>query len=533
MSLVAEIEPLPVAIDAIEPDRQDAGCRVPLRWQGVALFVVAALLRIVAIDRLPGLNGDEAWSGVQALHWLGGQEVAWHTPTGNPLNPFAILPLVASHALFAPSVAHLRWVAVASGLLAIAVNYRLCRRAYDRETAWTTSAVLAVLPVNLVYSRFAWDASQSLLFTLPVLYAPLIAARGRSAWRWWALGGVALAAAVLVHPTNVFAAPLLVVPLIVLAWQHRTELSRRLGGAPQFAAGALGLLLFVAFAWLGRRWWVLAGSRLISPHELAAFLRLYLDLFTGLTVFRFVPGTLLDAYAPGAIGLTVGGLLLALAAAWGWLQRRPCEHRDAQVLAAWAVTLVGFYLVAGAGALQPHYERYGQGLIGVGVLVLARGWQAAIHQATRVPARLAGMVLAWTALLVFVACYLVPLDRGWGHPHRAFRTGAVEPKQAALELACRAARRNESVRPLPIVAHDWWSFWPLAYLGADRNELQIVADGAFAPAEMRATSLAVAQNAGQFAWIDTAVPRVPGDREVLIFDKAGHPIAAVIFPPAQ
>ncbi len=92
------------------------------------------------------------------------------TPTGNWLNPFFFAPLVALHALVEPSFELLRITPFASGLLALVVNFFLCRRAFDLRTATISTVALAVLPINIAYSRFAWDASQSLLFTLPVVY---------------------------------------------------------------------------------------------------------------------------------------------------------------------------------------------------------------------------------------------------------------------------------------------------------------------------------------------------------------------------
>ena len=35
-----------------------------------------------ALGRLPGVNGDEAWYGVQVLRLLSGEAVDWRTPTG-------------------------------------------------------------------------------------------------------------------------------------------------------------------------------------------------------------------------------------------------------------------------------------------------------------------------------------------------------------------------------------------------------------------------------------------------------------------
>ena len=106
----------------------------------------------------------------------------------------------------------LRSVALVSGLAALAINWLLCRRVFDSRTAAVSTVALAVLPINIAYSRFAWDASQSLAATLPVIYCALGAVRYADRFgRWIAASMLALAIAVWVHPTNVFAGAAIVV----------------------------------------------------------------------------------------------------------------------------------------------------------------------------------------------------------------------------------------------------------------------------------------------------------------------------------
>ena len=93
------------------------------------------------------------------------------------LNPLMFIPLVLLHACFKPSVCLLRIVPLLSGLAALAVNWALCRRIFGRATAVISTLILALLPIDIAYSRFVWDASQSLLATLPVWLFSLAAVR--------------------------------------------------------------------------------------------------------------------------------------------------------------------------------------------------------------------------------------------------------------------------------------------------------------------------------------------------------------------
>ena len=51
------------------------------------------------------------------------------------LTALLLAPLAALHLLFAPSIGLLRSVSVASGALALAVNFWLCSRSLGRSTA--------------------------------------------------------------------------------------------------------------------------------------------------------------------------------------------------------------------------------------------------------------------------------------------------------------------------------------------------------------------------------------------------------------
>ena len=178
------------------------------------LLAVAVWLRCRDLGNLPGANGDEAWYGVQAELLLHGEPISWHTPTGNWLNPLWFGPQLLLHRIFQPSFGLLRVPAVVSGLLALAVNFWLCRRALGRRMATISTLILAVLPIDIAYSRLAWDASQSLLVTLPAIYGPLLAiAEPRRKVLWSTLGLAALALAIIVHPTNLFVGPIVAVCL--------------------------------------------------------------------------------------------------------------------------------------------------------------------------------------------------------------------------------------------------------------------------------------------------------------------------------
>src|ERR1700730_14496009 len=67
------------------------------------LFATSLWFRVIDLENIPGINGDEAWCGVQAIHCLAGENFKIWTPTGHILNPFFFgieLPLLL---VFPPS----------------------------------------------------------------------------------------------------------------------------------------------------------------------------------------------------------------------------------------------------------------------------------------------------------------------------------------------------------------------------------------------------------------------------------------------
>ena len=484
------------------------------------------VLRLMRLGNLPGVNGDEAWMGAQAMRLLAGEEVAWWTPTGNPLNPFSFVPLLLTHLIFPPSIAHLRWVAAASGLVLLPVNFVLCRLVYGPKTAAVTTVALAVLPVTIAYSRFAWDASQSVLFTLPVLYLPLAAWRlPDRQWRFLAIAAIALVACVVVHPTNVFAAPLLVVPGILLAVAALRERFSVVSAGLKTVACLLAAITIAGVAIAGIPWWRPAVRRLVSPEQFIEFARLFVELFSGVTIYRFVSATMLDAQHVELMIVQTVSILAIVAIGWGLYRKLGAggDQLDRVLVAGFLITVAGFYLVAGPTALRPHYERYAQCLMAGGVLIVARGLEWFLSDPRfRRSATVSLLSLAGLSLAGFVGLYWLPLAEGRTKTHPTFRTGTIDPKQAALELALDELGPG----PATIGAGSWWAYWPLEYLAARDSRITVVTDGGF--------GRGIDQQPDCWIELDDTPSyerraRDPTMRKVSILNPAGRPLVSLFF----
>jgi Dolichyl-phosphate-mannose-protein mannosyltransferase len=432
---------------------------------------------------LPGVNGDEAWYGVQVQDWLRGEPLAWRTPTGNVANLLYLLPLAAVHVVCEPSIAALRSVAVASGIAALFANFALCRAALGRRAADVSTLLLAVLPVNVLYSRFGWDVSQTLLVSTLAVYPALVAARdGRNAGAWWCASIVGLLLAVWVHPTNVF----LAVFIAVTTWRRNRRVRRSSLSAQRTAGLALlGCVVLVA-AGVVARWpesfVQRAAERVVHPGAWwATFLRTQ-RLLSGATTTEFIAGhppggdslatTTLGAARDDVVGC-IAALVVAVGLVLAWRSRaRPTVRLLGSGTAGmWAM----FHAFAGPEALAPHFERYALCLVLPIVLCLTVAVTPGLTQgARRERVVWSGMLAVATAMLLMVDHrYFQVLARSGGESHFAFRTAQHEPKCALLAALVDQSAGDRSVR---VVALDWWTYWPLAYL-AEGNERVFVESG--------------------------------------------------------
>jgi hypothetical protein len=524
------------------------------------VLVAAVALRGWQLDHLPGVNGDEAWLGVQASRLAQGESIVWETPTGNPLNPFYLGPLALLHVAFAPSFTLLRSVAVASGVAALAVNYWFARRLFGERTAVIGTLLLAVMPINLAYSRLAWDASQSLLAVLPVMYCALAAAGEPQRWTTWILRAcLATLVAVLVHPTNVFVAPLVALAAVhhrrtqIAAWVRRLlgrgsraslDLADSAAAVSSSRRIAWGLVAAaMALAWALGPWLGIGLRRLAAPVEALQFAWNYLRLLSGTTVYRYVSGAIpYDPFNPPPVGsdlsivdgLTLLVVGLGVFGCWQLVKARRAAA-DQCLLWGWLLSVVSFFLVAGPRAIGPHFERYSICLVGPSVLVLARGATWWLTRSDwRKPAAVVTLAAVVPSLLASFWCdFVVHLERTGGQSHRTFRTAAVEPKQQAWQIIDKARPRDAATT---IVAEQWWNAWPLRYLASAAPNVKVVGWQELSAQERSHETLLqgntwLAEFAGSRE-LDQARRRLGGlaGEEHTIADFAGNPLLVLLRP---
>jgi len=435
-------------------------------------LLVALLFRIIALGHVPGLNGDEAWYGVLAQQIAAGGDPHWRTPTGNLPGPFQLGGLLILQTVFPPSFALLRIPSLLSSLAAAGLAWWIMRRYFGRDAGLIALILAATLPITIAYARFGWDPSHVPMIGL--LCAGLALSGRRLAC------ALAFAVAIAAHPTNIFLGPFLLVLLFAgkvegMGWR------RALGWAVPAAlllVLALGVLSLTTSGGQASTDPSRIAARLIDPRQWAVFALLLGRLLSGDTVYAYISGAGFGAGHRLVDALTMLLLIAVVAAGLRSLLRRPFG-KEAGIVAGWFASLLTFFLIAGPDALTPHLERYAMCLIAPTLLAMTVLVREIGGRQDRMPLAVVGTALAGLLLLAgFERHYLRAIDETGSLSHRAFWTGPVEPKEAALRAVL--AGPHDRRLPIRLVAEDWWLYWPVAYLASGKPVTVI--DGSTLPA---------------------------------------------------
>ena len=488
----------------------------------VIVVVTALAARSVALGRIPGVNGDETYYPVAAMNVRDGRPQALVSGSGLPLNPLYIGPVFLLHLAHpAPSFALVRLPALLSGLLALALMYPLAARVVDRHSALYATLLLASLPAAIAYSRFGWDQSQAPLIALVCLFCAL---------RNWPLGlALSYLLALWIHPINMFLAPILLAPIAardVAAWHGRPSIAITGKAAIVVGLAAVGLGVLAGLSPAIREAAAPALGRLFDPAGWLRYAVAVGDLLSGLTIYRFIAGEPSAAWI--LVERSLFWLLLAFLLARvlpRWIRAR--DGVGLALLAGIFIALVGFYLLMGPEALSPGWERYGVWLLspaclalglligGLGTSAAARAWQT-----------VALGVVCLCMLLGFYRNYFAVFETTGGTADWVFRTGPVEPKQAAFNEIL--AMTSGETAPVTILAEDWWTYYPLRYLATGRASMNVVwsEDDASAPSAAEpGHRFAIGAADGAFhRWIERHAPELP--RRTIV-DSGGRAVLHV------
>jgi hypothetical protein len=445
-----------------------------------ALLGTAVCFRVMYLSRIPGINGDEGWWGIQALAWLAGQPYEARTTSGNPIDMFFLVPVALLHAFAAPSFLLLRTIPVLVNLLALPAGYWFISRAYGKTTAWIYTVALASMPTAIAHSRICQDPSQSVFWSGIAIYLSLLGyCDSKRRWTYCAAAILVFPIVLWTHPTNVFIAPFLAlpfVPAIRARWPAAAPARVTVGLAAVLVIvlGGLATLAVVrhlagTIDYLNRPWLSNAAARMIDGGQWFEFAANGARLLNGVTVYHYFSGArpLTPPYDAAAV-------IVVFAALWGLLRKAGSAHRslDAALISATAGTWLCFYAFAGPQALHPHFERWGLCLIVPATLVLARGASAWMESSpdVRWPAVAAATLVVSCWLTTFYVNYFREFATSGGRSHLTYVTAETEPKQQALE---RILGQATGAGGIVVLTQQWWLYWPIRYLATEHPNVSV------------------------------------------------------------
>lgn len=421
-------------------------------WPLWLIVALAVFLRLYEVHRLPGMQGDEAWYGLQARLWLSGEEIEWRTPTGNVPGMLHLWSLILLHALFEPSLLLLRLPSIISSIAALLLAYAIGRRFFGQAAGMVALVLMACFPMNIAYARLGWDPSHSPLLVLAAAYA---AFAGRKL-----LCALLFALALANHPSAVFTAPFLTLGQFGFATLRHGKMTAIRETVQQAALLLIAILLAMALSPSTTHYLSLSRSmsRLFDPSAWLGFGQMFGRLLSGDTVYAYVFGIGFGAARPWADWAAAMLLVVAIVAGAVVLRRR-WDWPTAGVLAGWLASLALLYLVAGLWVMSPKLERFAFpmlpltaltiGAVSAQILAYRRRWLQLLLAAAAVP-MLAGFWLH----------YVRPLQNGHARPVPGFWTAEQDPNLAGYRRIAEDAAHAGGAR---IIAEDWWLRVPISY----------------------------------------------------------------------
>jgi hypothetical protein len=448
---------------------------------------VAVFFRCYRLASIPGINGDEAWLGYKAWSVAHGEQLNWTTNSGNLTDPFYIIPLILVHKIWLPSPVILRSIAVISGILVLPVNYLFCQWVYETKSALASTLLLAVLPVNIVYSRFGWEPSQSVLFAIPCLYIALAVAKGKiGTGLGLCLLFISMGAAFAVHPTNFYLAGFAIALTALLTFYYVSNQWCLIGYVTILIAGFMALGgVAILKAPPGVHEEIIARiSSWSFIKDVPLFLFSWLRFYNGINSTIFIMGSWVP---PERVLSTTQQLWVA----WPDLLAMACflictfsllweivpvlSQKSASVEGALARTdltlltgLVGssilFDLLNGPVKLAVYNDRYGLWMVPAGVLILVRG---AIRMMEIKPSlqRLITITGILVCLLLLAETYYKYFDFGiktGGRSGMDARVGDEDLKLAAAKLISESSSATPQSAPL-LISSNWFVYWAILY----------------------------------------------------------------------
>jgi hypothetical protein len=176
--------------------------RLNLNFLFILIGFFSILLRIFALENIPGIIGDEAFGYTQIQLFIKGLDHTFITPSGRILSPIYGTMLLISRAA---DPFWMRFPALLAGSLTAVISYSQFKKFTSNDTAIISALLVATFPVHFLYSRYAWECCLIPMISLFITRFIL-----ESKWKKAFL--TTFISSAFVHPTLIFFLPPIMLP---------------------------------------------------------------------------------------------------------------------------------------------------------------------------------------------------------------------------------------------------------------------------------------------------------------------------------
>ena len=418
-------------------------------------FIIGILLRMLFLTHIPGLNADEAWYGNFVLDLHRGAVESFSTPSGGSIfNPYFRLPLYLLHSYFEPSILILRLPAAISGVLLMLFSYVLMKRSFNREIARLILIFTAFIPVNIMYSRIGWDASQIALFSLLIIFFSLC---GRPVWT-----SFFLSTSLLIHPTCIFLLPIALLCNIAAVLENKDVVKIN-----HFLLIILAIIIIplttlyiindIVYATLDHNSADIY-KRLFDFSYLMQCWQAYIHFLTGTTSYSYFVG-FENNYISNLLFLILSGLIIFLYT-YGLIRYIKNQNyiKLALLLGVFFSILI-FSFIMGDIGYKKGYERYALFIVMPSIIsfvvILNDLFLKKIYYS-----HIIMTILICFFLYEISVNYYIKLFESGGYSEMTYRTNYRDPKREVFDLIKRDAVDKKNI---DIYVSSWWNSEPLKY----------------------------------------------------------------------
>jgi len=424
---------------------------------------VCLAFRLVHLNTIPGLSGDEAEIAVKLKLFLNQEPVQWKGPTGKYLSPIFLAFIAPFQILIPPSVLAIRLPGVVAGIGVVLLSFFLLLRSYGRYPALITTLLLAASPMVINYSRLTIE--QSLVCPAVVVVLHYTARHDIKGTL------ISIAVALLLHPINVFLIPIVLTQFgylfYISSWEKEKKLRFLKWTVGLSAIAITAIILYTPSHYLSVQGPV---GRLLDGAAFWKYLTGFVGAISGVTVIEDFAGGM-PASPRLLLNLTFAfllavGLFLGLPQLW---QKKRYDHLS--FIVGWLLMAFGYYLIAGQFGVRMGEQRHALILIVPSMLAIALLWEAIAEQALTQKIFLwSGSAVAWLMIFQFGKYYLQEFQKTGGSSHPIYKTAKIEPKVEVFFHVKQLAGN----RPTQVLTEDWWTYQPLRYLALPHETLNVL-----------------------------------------------------------